>query len=769
MHTSISIYKFNSSNMSEEDQGGSNIRVITRFRPINERERLNYSEKQCMEFLDHKTVQMTSAHENGNPLTFNFDHAFPPSSSQVDVYNISAKPVVDSVMQGFNGTVLAYGQTSSGKTFTMAGPDMNDPDLMGIIPRMVSTVFDQIEASDFKTEFQVKVGYCEIYLERIKDLLDISKVNLKVHQDKTRGIFIAELTEDYVSSREEVYHLMRLGSSNREVGSTQMNSGSSRSHSIFILTVTQTSLADFSSKTGKLFLVDLAGSEKVGKTGAEGKRLEEAKNINKSLTMLGNVITALTDGKSSHVPYRDSKLTRVLQDSLGGNSKTTLIVTCSPSPFNEAETISTLRFGVRAKCIKNKPKVNREYTINELKLMLAQAKEELTKKDRLIAALKKNQQLTAAELEERAKAEDEESSSNEDEQVEQEPQNSEIFNQVVAELQELQLKQLESENLVRTYKNLIEDLQEDNEQMKEDHAFIYTQIAELQSKLIASEETAAQLNIEIDSLKTELAVEVEKKFKLETELLHKNSQLIETSNYLLTSVKSEKEKIFALLEEEKAKNAELRKDLERMTAELRHNLKNMNEDNKLKLLEDNYQADRDRWLKERLSLQNQIKIGASSVINLQIQLEESARMYRNLESTMTEGELKTKKANDVLKRNLEQLNLMYHNLVNNTSMLKVNRAIADKKAKRLEERLNLSDRSGKDLSQKLLNSEKELALVKTLIAELEISNKCLSSGFISGKNIRKVIRGGGELVFKASRRTNSAIPETSLHEENEDD
>ena len=750
--------------MSEEDQGASNIRVITRFRPINDRERLSYSEKQCMEFLDNKTVQMTSTYENGNPLTFTFDYAFPPDSRQIDVYNISARPVVESVMQGFNGTVLAYGQTSSGKTFTMAGPDMSDPDMMGIIPRMVSTVFDQIENSDVKTEFQVKVGYCEIYLERIKDLLDTSKVNLKVHQDKTRGIYIAELTEDYVSSREEVYHLMSLGSSNREVAYTQMNSGSSRSHSIFILTVTQTSLCDFSSKTGKLFLVDLAGSEKVGKTGAEGKRLEEAKNINKSLTMLGNVITALTDGKSSHVPYRDSKLTRVLQDSLGGNSKTTLIVTCSPSPFNESETISTLRFGVRAKCIKNKPKVNREYTINELKLMLAQAKEEITKKDRIIAALKKNQQLNPTDLQ--SKAQDEGSSSEEDEK---EAENSEMFTQVLAELEDLQIKQLESERLVIKYKNLIEDLQEENEQIKEDHVFINKQIAELQSKLIASEETAAQQSIEIDSLKNELVLEVDKKFKLESELLDKNSQLIETNNYLLMSLKSEKLKISELLEEEKTKNNELRKDLEKMTLELRHNMRNMNEDNKLKLLETNYQADRDRWVKERLSLQSQLKTAASSVINLQIQLEESARMYKNLENTMSEGELKTKKANDLLKRNLEQLNLMYHNLLNNTSNLKVNRAISDKKAKRLEDKLNLSEKSVQDLTQKLINSEKELKSFRTLVTELEISNKCLSSGFISGKNIRKVIRGGGDLVFKASRRTNSAIPETSPNEENEDD
>ena len=140
-----------------------------------------------------------------------------------------------------------------------------------------------------------------------------------------------ELTETYVINDTEVLELMKIGTNNREVSYTQMNSTSSRSHSIFIISITQNNTKDYSAKSGKLYLVDLAGSEKVGKTGAAGKRLEEAKNINKSLTTLGQVITALTDSKSSHVPYRDSKLTRVLQDSLGGNAKTTLILTCSPS------------------------------------------------------------------------------------------------------------------------------------------------------------------------------------------------------------------------------------------------------------------------------------------------------------------------------------------------------------------------------------------------------------------------------------------------------
>lgn len=259
----------------------------------------------------------------------------------------------------------------------MQGPDIEDPELQGVIPRMVHTVFDKIETASEDIEFTVKVSMIEIYMEKLKDLLDPSKTNLKVHEDKVKGIYIADATENYVADEQEVYEIMKMGNDNRAIGVTDMNKQSSRSHSIFVLTIHQYNNQDFSSKTGKLFLVDLAGSEKVAKSGAKGQTLDEAKTINKSLTTLGIVINALTDGKSTHVPYRDSKLTRVLQDSLGGNSKTCLIITCSPSIYNEAETISTLRFGKRAKQIKNKPKINKEVSIQELKLLLEKAERDI--------------------------------------------------------------------------------------------------------------------------------------------------------------------------------------------------------------------------------------------------------------------------------------------------------------------------------------------------------------------------------------------------------
>jgi len=349
-----------------EAEGGSeeSIQVCCRFRPQNQQERASNG-KISLEVPDTTSV-IVSATDH----TFQFDRVFRWDASQKEVYDYAAKPIINAVLRGFNGTVFAYGQTASGKTYTMEGPDIEDKVYQGVIPRMVWSIFDGIYNADEHIEFLVKVSIVEIYNERIRDLLDSKKDNLKVHEDKTRGVFIGEVTESYVGCEQEIFDAMRAGHYNRSIATTNMNEHSSRSHLIFMLTIEQKNLHDRSIKVGRLHLVDLAGSEKVAKTGSAGDRLEEAKNINRSLSALGNVINALTDKKYSHVPYRDSKLTRVLQESLGGNAKTSLIITCSPSNYNEQETLSTLRFGQRAKKIKNVVKVNVERSAEELKLLL---------------------------------------------------------------------------------------------------------------------------------------------------------------------------------------------------------------------------------------------------------------------------------------------------------------------------------------------------------------------------------------------------------------
>lgn len=319
--------------------------------------------------------------------SFTFDRVFPMDSLQTDLFDFSIRPTVDDLLNGYNGTVFAYGQTGAGKSYTMMGSDIDDDEGRGIIPRIVEQIFASILTSPSNIEYTVRVSYMEIYMERIRDLLVPHNDNLPVHEEKSRGVYVKGLLEVYVSSVQEVYEVMRRGGTARAVAATNMNQESSRSHSIFVITVTQKNLETGSAKSGQLFLVDLAGSEKVGKTGASGQTLEEAKKINKSLSALGMVINALTDGKSTHIPYRDSKLTRILQESLGGNSRTTLIINCSPSSYNDAETISTLRFGVRAKAIKNKAKVNAELSPAELKQLLRKAQGQVTSFENYLSAL----------------------------------------------------------------------------------------------------------------------------------------------------------------------------------------------------------------------------------------------------------------------------------------------------------------------------------------------------------------------------------------------
>ncbi|CAF1489457.1 unnamed protein product [Adineta steineri] len=344
---------------------GETVRVIVRCRPMNQRE--NDLQSQTIVSMDTQTNQVMLENleqTNEPPKQFTFDAVYPENSITESIYTDSVFPLVESVLEGYNATVFAYGQTGCGKSYTMQGVNTPGSPQRGIIPRSFEHIF---EASSVAagTKYLIRASYLEIYNESIRDLLgkDIkAALDLKEHTDK--GVYIQNLTWHQCTNVEDCERLMDKGNKNRATGATLMNKDSSRSHSIFTILTEMCSRSEVDGKehirAGKLNLVDLAGSERQSKTHAEGERLREATRINLSLSALGNVISALVDGRSKHIPYRDSKLTRLLQDSLGGNTKTLMVAAISPAHDNYEETLSTLRYANRAKNIKNKPHINED-------------------------------------------------------------------------------------------------------------------------------------------------------------------------------------------------------------------------------------------------------------------------------------------------------------------------------------------------------------------------------------------------------------------------
>ncbi|KAF7071900.1 hypothetical protein CFC21_077129 [Triticum aestivum] len=380
------------------------VKVAVHARPLIGDEKLQGC-KDCVTVVPGKPQVQIGTH------SFTFDHVYGSSGTpSTAMFDECVAPLVEGLFQGYNATVLAYGQTGSGKTYTM-GTACKEGTHVGIIPRAMAALFDKIEKLKNQVDFQLRVSFIEILKEEVRDLLDPATVAagkvengnghagklsvpgkppVQIREGSNGVITLSGSTEVHVTTQKEMTTCLEQGSLSRATGSTNMNNQSSRSHAIFTITLEQMRKADpIMASDGmpieemnddylcaKLHLVDLAGSERAKRTGSDGLRFKEGVHINRGLLALGNVISALGDEKKrkegAHVPYRDSKLTRLLQDSLGGNSKTVMIACISPADINAEETLNTLKYANRARNIQNKPIVNRNPIADEMKRMRQQ-------------------------------------------------------------------------------------------------------------------------------------------------------------------------------------------------------------------------------------------------------------------------------------------------------------------------------------------------------------------------------------------------------------
>ncbi|GBN68827.1 Kinesin-like protein KIF3B, partial [Araneus ventricosus] len=457
------------------------------------------------------------------PLIF-FILASESRKNQADIYDEVFRPLVDSVINGFNGTVIAYGQTGAGKTYTMEG-QLGDPEKEGVIPNSFRNIFSHIARSE-NTQFLVSASYIEIYQEEVRDLLSPDpKRKLEVRERNDTGVYVKDLTVIVCKTVEELEKVMVDGKHNRSIGTTNMNAHSSRSHAIFMISI-ESCATDLDGNThvkiGKLNLVDLAGSEKQAKTGAVGSTQKESIKINLSLSALGNVISALVDGKSTHVPYRDSKLTRLLQDSLGGNAKTIMIANIGPASYNLEETITTLRYANRAKNIKNKPVVNvdpKDAILLQFKQEISQLKAQLALKE---AKRKKKKETTKI---------------TEDETIEDEldPSSVEIVKKMENLLQEERVAYLNEQNLMAEEKEkIMRDIKAKDEELRlenEAKEKIKQQLQELEAKLLCGgkniiDHTNEQQRI-LEKRRQELAEQKRIEREIQTKLLEEEESTLE--------------------------------------------------------------------------------------------------------------------------------------------------------------------------------------------------------------------------------------------------
>ena len=760
----------------------SNVKVYCRIRPENEQE-ISSGLGVCLNPQSPTSVQIivdnlninSGLKENYNEKTtqeFTYDKIYPIETTQKTIFEQVAKPLILSAFEGINGTLFCYGQTASGKTYTMEGIS-SDNDLCGIIPRMMNLVFEIINSGSSDIEFSVKCQYYQIYNEKIQDLIDTTKTDLAIREDKNKGIWVGECTEKYVESEQEMIDFFNTGSNNRIVSSTKMNAISSRSHSLFSVTIYQRNVITESSKTGKLYFVDLAGSEKMSKAGVEGNTmLKEAQNINKSIMTLGMVINALTKG-AKHIPYRDSKLTRVLQESLGGNSLTYLIINCSPNMLNQAETLSTLRFGQRAKLIKNKVVANTQQSVKELMMKLKQAEEKIKNLEKILGTWTGDREYPNNFEEEKNRSKCPEckqlmnklnylnvqintlSQDNEylqrdkdeflDEIKNKNNENIKLEEQIYNLEKELKnswqehLKTiLEIQNSMDNYLNIIKISNSKNiSELNKIKDLSYKNWTELIKRLnIEQKIDKLQNNInniddmeyypnnldEKNDIKNNNFIEKEKQYLKQIEELRNNVNNQTVKNNLKIINKSTLEELSNQLKDYlfKTKSTKLVKDMNKKISDSLITIINNNFNiTTLNKLERQKLSSRLQICKENNILLNNYRMKKnenylnvneneknSRILRLENDVKEYKEKLQLFESQLTPDEKNLHKKIYTLEKNLEQVNSMYHQIVTQKSVLKIENQIYEKKLKKRNDKINSLIKENNDLLEQLKNKEK---------------------------------------------------------------
>ena len=812
----------------------SNVKVFCRIRPENEKEHSSglglclepTSENSLKIIVDNLSIN-TGLKDNYNEKSsqdFTYDKVFPSDTNQKTIFEIVAKPLISAAFEGINGTLFCYGQTSSGKTYTMEGIP-TDNDLMGVIPRMMQLIFDKINSGSPDIEFSVKCQYYQIYNEKIQDLIDTRKTDLAIREDKNKGIWVEDCTEEYVESEEEMFNFFQSGASNRAVASTKMNALSSRSHSLFAVIIYQRNIITESSKTGKIYFVDLAGSEKMSKAGIEGNmQLKEAQNINKSIMTLGMVINALTKG-AKHIPYRDSKLTRVLQESLGGNSLTNLIINCSPSMINQTESLSTLRFGQRAKLIKNKVVANTQQSVKELMMKLKQAEEKIKALEEIIGAgnggsiqeddknkkkcpeckklmnqinyltVQNNNYLQDNEYLQKDKEDLQEEIKNKNKELlslSEKLQNSEkkirnISQEQLKSYSEIQKNMEDYTNIVKKIQSSITNRNYSEVNKLNDNA--YKKWIELMGKLGVelkinnlknssnnqSEDLSFNKTFSNDKLETmeEELGEKEKHYiktieELKDKLKNNQSNQIVKNNLKIID-KSTLEELSSQLKEYlfRTKSTKLVKDMNKKISDSLITIINNNFNiSTLNKLEKQKLSSRLQICKgERIELLSNFKMmnmsenhiidnitneallksvneKNSRIIRLESDVKEYKEKLQLFESQLTPDEKNLHKKIYTLEKNLEQVNSMYHQIVTQKSVLKIENQIFEKKLKKRNDKIN-------SLMKENYNLLEQLKLKDDKINGYQKNKDAPTPRLI------KVIRGSGNKSNKGNNRTRS--------------